>query len=99
MHVNCGAGRGVTPRFSGLSCAMSATGAAPCALANASCRQRTRTDYVVWPESLLPATSSARIIAGDSLHRVSSPALSAPRPILQGPLRPAHFRASIDRGP
>ena len=47
----------------------------------------------VWSGSLLPATGSARNIAGDSLHRVSSPALSAPRPILKGPLTPAHFHA------
>jgi hypothetical protein len=46
----------------------------------------TGADYRVriWSGSLLPATRLARIIAGDSLHRVWSPALSAPRPILKG---------------
>src|SRR5262249_51771298 len=48
---------------------------------------------LVWSESLLPATDLARIIAGDSLHRVWSPVLSAPRPILKGPEAPAHFHA------
>src|SRR5258706_16445533 len=47
----------------------------------------------VWSESLLPATALASIIAGDSLHRVRSPALSAPRPILKGPVAAAHFHA------
>ena len=37
----------------------------------------------LWSESSWRATSLARIIAGDSLHRVWSPALSAPRPILK----------------
>src|SRR6266851_9963 len=37
----------------------------------------------VWSGSSWRATDLARIIAGDSLHRVWSPALSAPRPILK----------------
>ena len=47
--------------------------------------------YPDWSESLLPATGLARIIAGDSLHQVWSPALSAPRLILRGQLPPARF--------
>jgi hypothetical protein len=48
---------------------------------------------IPWSGSLLPATGLTRIIAGDWLHRVSSPALSAPRPILKGSVAPAHFHA------
>ena len=44
-------------------------------------------------KSLASHRLGARIIAGDSLHRVWSPALSAPRPILKGPEAPAHFHA------
>ena len=47
----------------------------------------------VWSGSSWLATGIARIIAGDSLHRVWSPAPSAPRPILKGPLPPARFHA------
>src|SRR5260370_40257253 len=47
-----------------------------------------------WSEILLPAVSLARIIAGDSLHRVWSPALSASRPILKGSVAPATSRRS-----
>ena len=48
----------------------------------------------LWSESLLPAMGLARIIACDSLHRLLwSPALSAPRPILEGLAAPAHFHA------
>ena len=46
-----------------------------------------------WSGSLSPARGSSGIIAGGSWHRGQSPALSAPRPILTGPLAPAHFHA------
>ena len=40
-------------------------------------------DKLSWSGSSWHATGLERIIAGDSLHRVRSPALSAPRPILK----------------
>jgi hypothetical protein len=49
--------------------------------------------HSAWSGSLLPTTSLARIIAGDSWHRVRSPALSTLRPILKERVAPAHFHA------
>jgi hypothetical protein len=49
--------------------------------------------HSAWSGSLLPTTSLARIIAGDSWHRVRSPALSTLRRILKERVAPAHFHA------